>query len=131
MQVISRSNVLSDDLSRGEIYGKDGINSSLVGMLFVLCIGGFKRGRQQVGYSRTNHGNCPAPREAKDRIGTLMVESEDKTAKIDKANLIITDKTRIFKEQDDKRVEATFEEFKTGQLVEAEFGSLIFLFAGV
>ena len=62
-----------------------------------------------------------APAEAKDRIGSVMVESEDKTAKIDKANLIITDKTRIFKEQDDKRVESTFEEFKTGQLVEAQF----------
>jgi len=50
-----------------------------------------------------------------------MVESEDKTAKIDKANLIITDKTRIFKEQNDKRVEATFEELKIGQLVDAQF----------
>ena len=50
-----------------------------------------------------------------------MVESEDKTAKIDKANLIITDKTRILKEQNDKRVEATFADFKTGQLVEAQF----------
>jgi hypothetical protein len=62
-----------------------------------------------------------APSEAEDRIGTVMVESEDKTAKIDKANLVITDKTHIFKEQDDKRVAATFEELKTGQLVEAQF----------
>jgi hypothetical protein len=62
-----------------------------------------------------------APSEAEDRIGTVMVESEDKTAKIDKANLVITDKTRIFKEQDDNRVAATFEELKTGQLVEAQF----------
>jgi len=62
-----------------------------------------------------------APSEAEDRIGSIMVESEDKTAKIDKANLIITDKTRILKEQNDKRVEATFADFKTGQLVEAQF----------
>jgi hypothetical protein len=62
-----------------------------------------------------------APAEAEDRIGTVLVESEDKTAKIDKANLIITDKTRILKVQDDKRVQATFEDFKTGQLVEAKF----------
>jgi hypothetical protein len=63
-----------------------------------------------------------APAEAKDRfIGTVMVEAEDKTAKVDKANLIITDKTRILKEQDDKRVQATFEELKVGQLIEAQF----------
>jgi hypothetical protein len=62
-----------------------------------------------------------APPEAKDRIGTVMVESEDKTPKTDKANLIITDKTRILKEQDDKRVPASFDELKIGQLVEAQF----------
>jgi hypothetical protein len=63
-----------------------------------------------------------ASAEAKDRfIGTVMVEAEDRTAKVDKANLIITDKTRILKEQDDKRVQATFEELKVGQLIEAQF----------
>ena len=59
MQVISRSNVLTEDLYRGEIYGKDRINSSLVGIIIVLYIGGFKRGRRPFGYSRTNHGNSP------------------------------------------------------------------------
>ena len=54
-------------------------------------------------------------------IGTVLVESEERTAKVDKANLIITDKTRIFKEQDSKRVQETFEDLKVGQLVEAEF----------
>ena len=54
-------------------------------------------------------------------LGAIMVETEDKTAKVDKANLIITDKTRILRQEDDKRVQATFEELKVGQLVEAEF----------
>jgi hypothetical protein len=54
-------------------------------------------------------------------LGTIMVETEDKTAKVDKANLIITDKTRILRQEDDKRVQATFEDLKVGQLVEAEF----------
>jgi hypothetical protein len=53
--------------------------------------------------------------------GAVMVEAENKTAKVDKANLIITDKTRILKERDDQRVQATFEELKVGQLVEAQF----------
>jgi hypothetical protein len=50
-----------------------------------------------------------------------MVQADDESAKVDKANLIITDKTRIVKQQDDKRVETTFGELKVGQLVEAEF----------
>jgi hypothetical protein len=54
-------------------------------------------------------------------IGTIMVEVEEANAKVDKANLIITAKTRILKEQNDKRIEATFEDFKIGQLIEAEF----------
>ena len=60
--------------------------------------------------------------EAEDRsIGTIMVEAEDKTAKVDKANLIITDKTRILKQQDGKRVPATFDDLRIGQLIEAQF----------
>jgi hypothetical protein len=39
-------------------------------------------------------------------VGTIMVESEETNAKLDKANLIITAKTLIFKEQDGKRVRA-------------------------
>jgi hypothetical protein len=54
-------------------------------------------------------------------IGTILVEAEDKDAKVDKANLIITEKTRILREKDAKRVEAGFDELKQGQLVEAEF----------
>ncbi len=54
-------------------------------------------------------------------IGTVFVEADDKAAKVDKANLIITDKTRILKEQDSKRVEATFDDLNTGQLIEARF----------
>jgi hypothetical protein len=64
----------------------------------------------------------PASAEEESRIiGTVFVESEEKDTKVDKANLIITDKTRILKEQDGKRVQTKFEEFKIGQLVEAEF----------
>jgi len=54
-------------------------------------------------------------------IGTILVEADNEEAKVDKANLIITDKTRILKEQDDKRVETNFDELKLGQLVKAEF----------
>ncbi len=44
-----------------------------------------------------------------------------KTAKVDKANLIITESTRIIKEQDHNRVDVTFDDLKIGQLVEAQF----------
>lgn len=64
----------------------------------------------------------PASAEQQSRwLGTVMVEAENKSAKVDKANLIITDKTRILKHEDDKRVQTTFEELKTGQLIEAQF----------
>jgi hypothetical protein len=64
----------------------------------------------------------PASGEEKHRIvGTVFVEADDNTAKVDKANLIITEKTRIIKEQDDKRVDGTFEDLKVGQVVEAQF----------
>ena len=54
-------------------------------------------------------------------VGTVFVEADEQTAKVDKANLIITEKTRIIKKQDDKRVDGTFEDLKIGQLVEAQF----------
>ena len=54
-------------------------------------------------------------------IGTIFVEADEQTAKVDKANLIITEKTRIIKKQDDKRVDGSFEDLKIGQLVEARF----------
>lgn len=60
--------------------------------------------------------------ETEDRfVGTVLVEAQEKTSKVDKANLIITRKTRILREQDGKRVQATFEDLKVGQLVEAQF----------
>jgi hypothetical protein len=63
-----------------------------------------------------------ASAEAEHRmVGTITVEAENKSAKVDKANLIITDKTRILKEQDGQHVQVTFEEVKIGQLVEAQF----------
>ena len=64
----------------------------------------------------------PGSADEKSRyVGMVMVEAEDKTAAVDQANLIITDKTRILKREDDKRVQATFEELKVGQLIEAQF----------
>lgn len=40
---------------------------------------------------------------------------------MDKANLIITGKTRILKAQGDERLQATFEDLKLGETVEARF----------
>lgn len=54
-------------------------------------------------------------------IGTVMVEAEKKDAKVDKANLTVTDETRILKEQGEERVSATFEDLKVDQRVEARF----------
>jgi hypothetical protein len=54
-------------------------------------------------------------------IGTVMVESNEREAKVDKANLIVTDKTRILRKQDDKHIKAAFEDLEVGQQVEAEF----------
>jgi hypothetical protein len=54
-------------------------------------------------------------------IGTVMVESNEREAKVDKANLIVTDKTRILRKQNDKRIKAAFEDLEVGQQVEAEF----------
>lgn len=54
-------------------------------------------------------------------IGTVLVEANEKDAKVDKANLMITDETRIRRRQGDKEVEATFEELKVGDEIEARF----------
>ena len=53
--------------------------------------------------------------------GTVFVEADEQTSKVDKANLIITGKSRILKDRDGKRVEATFDDLNTGHLVEARF----------
>ena len=54
-------------------------------------------------------------------IGTVMVKADQRDAKVDKANLIITAKTRILKEQGEEQVQATFEDLKVGDTVEARF----------
>jgi hypothetical protein len=54
-------------------------------------------------------------------IGTVMVEAEKKDGKVDKASLIITDETRILKEEGEKRERGTFEDLKVEQTVEARF----------
>jgi enamine deaminase RidA (YjgF/YER057c/UK114 family) len=54
-------------------------------------------------------------------IGTVFVEANEKDARVDKANLIITDETRIRRKQDDSEIEATFEQLKVGDEIEARF----------
>jgi hypothetical protein len=54
-------------------------------------------------------------------LGTVLVEANEKDAKIDKANLIITDETRVRRKQGDKEVEATFEQLNVGDEIEARF----------
>jgi hypothetical protein len=59
--------------------------------------------------------------EERRMIGNVMVEADMKDAKVDKANLIITGKTRIFKKQGEELVQATFEDLKVEQTVKARF----------
>jgi hypothetical protein len=68
----------------------------------------------------TSIKHTPAEDERR-TIGTVMVEAEESNAKVDRANLIITAKTHILKEQNDKRIEATFDDLRVGQLIEAQF----------
>jgi hypothetical protein len=64
----------------------------------------------------------PARTEDKGRmIGMVMVESDEKEANVDKANLIVTSKTRIFKMRGEERVQVTFEDLKIGTTVAARF----------
>jgi hypothetical protein len=64
----------------------------------------------------------PARTEDKERmIGMVMVESDENEPKVDKANLIVTSKTRIFKMRAKERVQATFEDLKIGSTVAARF----------
>ena len=53
-------------------------------------------------------------------IGTVLVEA-DKNSSVDRANLIVTPKTCIFKQQDGKRVQIGFDELKVGERLEASF----------
>src|SRR4030095_7976068 len=54
-------------------------------------------------------------------IGMVMVEADEKQASVDKANLIVTSKTRIFELRGEERVPATFEDLKVGATVTARF----------
>ena len=54
-------------------------------------------------------------------IGRVMVEADKKDAKVDKANLIVTGKTRILKQQGEEHVPATFEDLKVGETVTGRF----------
>jgi hypothetical protein len=54
-------------------------------------------------------------------IGMVMVESDEKQSSVDKANLIVTTKTRIFEMRGEERVPATFEDLKVGATVTARF----------
>ena len=55
-------------------------------------------------------------------IGTVLVEWDKKVnASLDKANLIITNETRIFEQRGDERLRASFEDPKVGDVVEAQF----------
>lgn len=54
-------------------------------------------------------------------IGMVMVESDEKEANVDKANLIVTSKTHIFTMRGEKRVQATFEDLRIGSTVAARF----------
>lgn len=53
-------------------------------------------------------------------IGTVLVDA-DKNSSVDKANLIVTRKTRIFKQQDGERIQIGFDELKVGERLEASF----------
>ncbi len=55
-------------------------------------------------------------------IGTALVEGDKKAnASLDKANLIITNETRIFEQRGQERRQAAFEDLKVGDVVEAQF----------
>ena len=93
----------------------------LASFLFFVYLGSNANGDRADIRGRITEIQRASAEEESRIIGTVFVESEEKDTKVDKANLIITDKTRILKEQDGKRVQRKFEEFKIGQLVEAEF----------
>ena len=64
----------------------------------------------------------PARTEDQKRmIGIVMVETNDQEASVDKANLIVTSKTRLFEMRGEERVPAKFEDLKVGATVTARF----------
>ncbi len=55
-------------------------------------------------------------------IGTVLVEGDKKVNKsLDQANLIVTNKTRLFLQRGEQRLRARFEDLKVGDTVEAKF----------
>lgn len=64
-----------------------------------------------------------ASAEDEDRfIGAILIEGDKKAnASLDKANLIITNETRIFEQRGKERRQVAFEDLKVGEVVEAQF----------
>jgi len=55
-------------------------------------------------------------------IGTVLIEGDkEANAKPDKANLIVTNETRIFARRGEERRQAAFEDLTVGDVVEAQF----------
>ena len=64
----------------------------------------------------------PARTEDQGRmIGIVMVEADDQDASVDKANLIVTSKTRLFEMRGEERVPAKFEDLKVRMTIAARF----------
>jgi len=55
-------------------------------------------------------------------LGSVLVDGDLKAnPNLDKAHLIVTNKTRILKQRGEQRVPATFEDLKVGGTIEARF----------
>ena len=55
-------------------------------------------------------------------VGTVLVDGDKKAnPNLDKANLIVTNETRILKQRGDHRVPGAFEDLRVGGLIEAQF----------
>jgi hypothetical protein len=55
-------------------------------------------------------------------VGTIMIEGKkEPDTNVDKASVRVTPKTRIFREENGKRIEATFADLQVGQRVTAQF----------
>src|SRR5215831_11362311 len=55
-------------------------------------------------------------------VGTVLVDGDKKAnPNLDKANLIVTNETRILKQRGEHRVQGAFEDLKVGGLIEARF----------
>jgi hypothetical protein len=55
-------------------------------------------------------------------VGTVLVDGDKKAnPSLDKANLIVTNETRILKQRGEHRVQGAFEDLKVGGRIEARF----------